>query len=154
MLLFCFIGCISRIVAIHAFLSSHANMIRKTKIVKSKKHLEWVGRNHVCIKCRSNYSVQACHIRKTDQTGNVGWGTKGGDAFVIPMCYLCHQQQHSMNEVLFYCQLNINPIRVAEALASKSPCKKIKQLTKEGHYDEPIKYWDNLQASTKSTTQQ
>ena len=128
-------------------------MIRKTKIVKSKKHLEWVARNHVCIKCRSNYSVQSCHIRKTDQTGNVGWGTKGGDAFVVPMCYLCHQEQHSMNEVLFYCKLNINPIRVAFNLALESPCKKIKQLTKEGHYDQPIKYWDNLQASTKSITQ-
>ena len=128
-------------------------MIRKTKIVKSKKHLEWVARNHVCIKCRSNYGIQSSHIRHTDSKGNIGWGIKPCDGMVVPLCYLCHQEQHSMNEVLFYCKLNINPIRVAQALASQSPCKKIKQLTKEGHYDEPIKYWDNLQASTKSTTE-
>jgi hypothetical protein len=151
MLLFCSIGCIDEIVAIHAFLSSHANMIRKTKIVKSKKHLEYLARNYPCLKCRTTYGVQACHIRKTDSLGNVGWGTKGGDAFVVPLCYLCHQKQHSMNETLFYCQLNINPIRVAFDIALKSPCKKIKQLAKEGHYDEPIKYYDNLQASAKST---
>jgi hypothetical protein len=126
-------------------------MIRKTKIVKSKKHLEYLARNYPCLKCRTTYGVQACHIRKTDSLGNVGWGTKGGDAFVVPLCYLCHQKQHSMNETLFYCQLNINPIRVAFNIASKSPCKKIKQLTLEGHYDEPIKYYDNLQASAKST---
>jgi hypothetical protein len=62
MLLFCSIGCIDEIVAIHAFLSSHANMIRKTKIVKSRKHLEWVARNHVCLRCRSNYGIQSTHI--------------------------------------------------------------------------------------------
>ena len=61
MLLFCSIGCIDEIVAIHAFLSSHANMIRKTKIVKSKKHLEYLARNYPCLKCRTTYGIQACH---------------------------------------------------------------------------------------------
>jgi len=129
------------------------NMIRKTKIVKSKKHLEYLARNYPCIKCRTTYGVQACHIRKVDKLGNAGWGTKGGDAFVVPLCYLCHQKQHSMNETLFYCKLNINPIRVAFDIALKTPCKKIKQLAQEGHYDEPIKYYENLQASTKSTAE-
>ena len=151
MLLFCSIGCISKKVGIHAFLSTHAYMLLpKRIIIKSRIHLEWVARNNVCIITRSNYGVQACHIRKVDKLGNAGWGTKGGDAFVVPLCYLCHQKQHSMNETLFYCKLNINPIRVAFDIALKSPCKKIKQLTKEGHYDEPIKYYENLQASTKS----
>ena len=131
--------------------STHANMIRKTKLIKSKKHLEWVARNHVCLRCRSNYGIQSTHIRHTDSKGNIGWGIKPCDGMVVPLCYLCHQKQHSMNELKFWIALNINPIYVAKELAHKTTCAKIKQLAKEGYYDEPIKYWDNLQASAKST---
>ena len=130
------------------------NMIRKTKIVKSKKHLEWVARNHVCLRCRSNYSVAPAHIRHTDSKGNIGWGIKPCDGMVVPLCWLCHQLQHSMNEIKFWtCVMKCNPIQIAYNLALKTPCKKIKQLTKEGYFNEPIIYYDNLQASTKSTTE-
>lgn len=125
-------------------------MFKKTQIIKSKKHLEYIARNYPCLICRSNWTVQACHIRHTDKQGNAGWGTKGGDMYVVPLCYLCHQKQHEQNEFTFWINNNINPIEIAYKISLKSPISKIKQLAKEGFYNEAINYYRDRQESAKS----
>ena len=125
-------------------------MFKKTLIIKSKKHLEYIARNYPCLRCRTTYGVQATHIRTVDNKGNAGWGSKGGDMYVVPLCYLCHQKQHSMNEFTFWQKHNMNPIEVAYKIALKSPVSKIKQLAKEGYYSEAIKYYQDRQASAES----
>tara|TARA_R110000772_G_scaffold101575_1_gene202041 strand:+ start:152 stop:589 length:438 start_codon:yes stop_codon:yes gene_type:complete len=128
-------------------------LLPKRIIIKSKKHLEWVARNSHCIKCRTTYGLQSAHIRKTDNLGNVGWGQKNSDVYVVPLCYLCHQKQHTMNEFEFFAVLlYINPIRVCLELALKSPDKKVKQFAKEGKLNDAIKYWDDLKTSAEGTT--
>jgi len=104
-------------------------LIPKRIIIKSKKHLEWVARNSNCIRCRTTYGLQSAHIRKTDKLGNVGWGQKNSDVYVVPLCYLCHQLQHTMNEFEFFTgHLYINPITVCLELALKSPEQKLNNL--------------------------
>ena len=126
-------------------------LLPKRIIVKSKKHLEWVARNNVCIITRSNYGVQACHIRNVFGRGDCGIGTKGGDAFVVPMTWQVHHGQHTMSELEFYCKHNINPIEVCKMLARETTCSKINKLYKEGYYDYYIKEYADRQASAKST---
>ena len=103
-------------------------LLPKRIIIKSRIHLEWVARNSHCIKCRTTYGLQSAHIRKTDNLGNVGWGQKNSDVYVVPLCYLCHE------------------------LALKSPDKKVKQFAKEGKLNDAIKYWDDLKTSAEGTT--
>lgn len=157
MLLFCLIGYIEeKSISVSLPIGMLVNMLLpKRIIIKSKKHLEHIARNFRCLKCGTEgYGIQATHIRHTDSTGNIGWGSKGGDIFTVPLCYLCHEKQHTMNEIKFWtCVVKINPIQVAYNIALKSPCLKIKQLAKEGKvYEEAIKYYDNLQSSTNCTT--
>lgn len=128
-------------------------LLPKTPIIKSKKHLEYLARNSVCLKCRSNYGIQACHIRTVYGMGNAGFGTKGGDLFVVPLCYLCHQQQHQTSEINFYCKININPILCSRNIALKSPCKKVKQKAKEGYYEKYIEYYELALKNTQSIKQ-
>lgn len=128
-------------------------LIPKRPIIKSKTHLEYVARNYPCLKCRSNYGVQACHIRTIFGMGNAGVGTKGGDLFVVPLCYLCHQQQHQTSEINFYCKLNINPILQSKNFALNSKCKKVKQKAKEGYYDKYIEHYESALQNTKSIKQ-
>jgi len=152
MLLFCSIGCNTKNVGIHAFLSTHAYMLLpKRIIIKSRIHLEWVARNNVCIITRSNYGVQACHVRTVFGRGDCGVGTKGGDMFVVPMTWQVHHDQHTMSELEFYCKNNINPIEIAKSLALNTKCKKINKLAKEGFYDDYIKHYADQQECAKST---
>ena len=154
MLLFCSIATIRLIVAIRSAFPQfgYATMIiPKRIIIKSRVHLEWVARNNVCIITRSNYGVQACHIRNVFGRGDCGLGTKGGDMFVVPMTWQVHHNQHTMSELEFYCKHNINPIEISKSLALKTICKKINNLAKEGFYDYYIEQYANHQASAKST---
>jgi hypothetical protein len=83
--------------------------------------------------------------------GDCGIGTKGGDAFVVPMTWQVHHDQHTMSELEFYCKHNINPIEVCKMLARETNCSKINKLYKEGYYDYYIKEYADRQASAKST---
>ena len=75
----------------------------------------------------------------------------GGDAFVVPMTWQVHHDQHTMSELEFYCKHNINPIEVCKMLARETTCSKINKLYKEGYYDYYIKEYADRQASAKST---
>mgnify|MGYP003654942955 FL=1 len=67
------------------------------------------------------------------------------------MTWQVHHDQHTMSELEFYCQHNINPIEIAKALALNTKCKKINKLSKEGFYDEYIKHYADQQERAKST---
>ena len=56
-----------------------------------------------------------------------------------------------MNEFTFWLNMNINPIQIAYQISLKSPVSKIKQLAKEGYYNEAIKYYQDRQTSAEST---
>lgn len=126
-------------------------LLPKRIIIKSKKHLEWVARNNVCVITRSNYGVQACHVRTVFGRTDCGFGTKGGDIFVVPMTWEVHHKQHTMNELKFWIDHNINPIYIAKQLALKTTCAKIRNLAKEGYYDYYVQQYADRQASAKST---
>jgi len=106
-------------------------MIRKRKVVKSIRHLKWVA-GFPCVICK-NPEVQVCHIRSLPD-GNVGMSLRN-DAFVTPMCYNHHREQHSIKEKNFWAKYKLNPIYISYKLACKSPCKKINSLIVEGYYD-------------------
>jgi hypothetical protein len=54
-------------------------LLPKRIIIKSKKHLEWVARNNVCIITGQITEYRQAHIRNVFGRGDCGIGTKGGD---------------------------------------------------------------------------
>lgn len=74
-------------------------------------HLQFVRELPCCI-CGDNTSVEAAHIR----AGNIyygkrstGMGEKPSDCWVTPLCGRHHREQHSRNEVQFWCNEGIDP---------------------------------------------
>jgi len=80
---------------------------QKTKQIKSKIHLKYVS-EHPCTIC-SRTDVQSAHIRYA----GAGIGMKPCDSFVVPLCIEHHQEQHGMNERMFWHLYQINPIAKA-----------------------------------------
>ncbi len=111
----------------------HLNKMRtKNKLVKSRKHLEWVAINHCCISC-GNSEVQIAHIRHLP-SGNIGMSVKD-DRYCVPLCFQCHQHQHTMNEREFWRRNNLtNPMQFAYQLCLHSPCKKVKEFSESTDY--------------------
>ena len=95
-------------------------MALKNKI-RSRIHLQFVSQ-HGCTIC-SRTDVQSAHIRYT----GAGMGMKPCDSFVVPLCIEHHQEQHSMNERMFWHLYKINPVAKALALCAESPDKKIRK---------------------------
>ena len=91
------------------------------KILRSKTHLQFVS-EHGCTIC-GRTDVQSAHIRYA----GAGIGMKPCDSFVVPHCIEHHQEQHSMNERMFWHLYKINPIARALALCAESPDKKIRK---------------------------
>jgi len=94
-------------------------MALKNKI-RSRTHLQFVSQ-HGCTIC-GRTDVQSAHIRYT----GAGMGMKPCDSFVVPLCIEHHQEQHSMNERMFWHLYKINPVAKALALCAESPDKKIR----------------------------
>ena len=69
---------------------------QKTKQIKSKIHLRYVS-EHPCTIC-SRTDVQSAHIRYA----GAGIGMKPCDSFVVHLCIEHHQEQHGMNERMFW----------------------------------------------------
>jgi hypothetical protein len=92
------------------------------KILRSKTHLQFVAEQGCCICGRTD--VQSAHIRYT----GAGVGMKPCDCFTVPLCIEHHQEQHSMNERMFWHLYKINPIAKALALCAESPDKKIRKV--------------------------
>lgn len=104
----------------------------KTKMIRSKIHLRYVAEKP-CVIC-GRPDVQAAHIRYT----GAGVGLKPCDSFVVPLCIEHHQEQHSMNERMFWHLYKIDPVARALPLCAESPDKKIKQAIYQkfaNHFD-------------------
>ena len=94
-------------------------MALKNKI-RSRIHLEFVSQ-HGCTIC-GRTDVQSAHIRYT----GAGMGMKPCDSFVVPLCIEHHQEQHSMNERMFWHLYKKDPLVYAFFFCLQSPDKKIK----------------------------
>lgn len=79
-----------------------------------------------CLIC-SRIDVQAAHIRYS----GAGMGLKPCDVFTTPLCITHHQEQHTMNEKMFWLLYQINPIARAMSFALESPDKKIRERVYE-----------------------
>lgn len=83
-------------------------------------YLEMV-RTLPCLKCGMEPS-EAAHVRYASAAfGKAsGLGKKPSDAFAVPLCACCHRldrnSQHNRNERLFWAEIGINPLLVAERL--------------------------------------
>ena len=112
-------------------------MILREKI-RSRKHLMHIA-DKPCLIC-GGIDVQAAHIRYT----GAGMGLKPCDSFVVPLCIEHHQEQHSMNEKVFWHIYKINPVARAMGLALESPDKKVRQRVYEHFQDESFKKFFEL----------
>lgn len=93
--------------------------IRKPAQLRSPAHLQWV-RGHVCAvdtdQCQGG--IEAAHVRLgTDG----GMAVKPSDNYVIPLCHYHHDQQHRLGEKSFAMLQFIDPLKIANELASRSP---------------------------------
>ena len=95
-------------------------VFQKSNMIRSKVHLKYVS-EHPCTIC-GREDVQAAHIRYTGS----GIGLKPCDSFVVPLCIEHHQEQHTMNERMFWHLYKIDPVSRALPLCAESPDKKIK----------------------------
>jgi hypothetical protein len=125
--------------------------IRKANIIHSVKHQKFVA-SFPCVVCGNDTQVQCCHIRSIPKVGNVGKGIRD-DRFCIPMCFICHTQQHLIGELEFFEKYNINPILISMKLASISPCIKINQAKQEGAYNGKLNYQEHIRNNKKSSLQ-
>jgi len=97
-------------------------MYQSINPIQSRNHLMFVA-SQPCLICRRD-DVQSAHIRYT----GAGMGMKPCDSFVVPLCIEHHQEQHSMNERMFWHLYKINPVAKALALCAESPDKKIEKV--------------------------
>jgi hypothetical protein len=85
-------------------------------------HLDCI-RQLPCLKCGLEGFSQAAHVRMNQ--GSLGkkqaLGAKPDDRWAVPLCRDCHDEQHSQGEEMFWHQVGINPILVAQKLFSLSP---------------------------------
>ena len=83
-----------------------------------EKHLAFI-RSLPCIVSKDNTSTEAAHIRFSDlrvAKRNAGVGAKPDDFFVVPLSSTEHRKQHSMNELVYWQKVGIDPILYALAL--------------------------------------
>ena len=84
--------------------------------MRDKKHLAFVRKLPCCV-CLRMDTVQAAHIRKglpAHEKG--GMGMKPHDKWVTPLCYQCHNRQHTgAGELTFWGDMSL-PISLAENL--------------------------------------
>lgn len=86
--------------------------------IKDDAHLTFV-RSLPCASCGNNTSCEAAHLR----LGNLkygkqhtGMGEKPSDRWTLPLCSLCHREQHAGDEGLFWAVRGINPWVLAMTL--------------------------------------
>jgi hypothetical protein len=86
-----------------------------------KDHLEAL-RQCPCLSCGADPCGEAAHVRMTVQgRPNPGMQKKPHDIEAVPLCRLCHTEQHRGAEQDFWKPRGIDPMQVAAALAKLSP---------------------------------
>jgi len=75
-----------------------------------------------CLKCGMEPAGEAAHVRLTSAAFNKrgGMAKKPADRWTVPLCGGCHREDrdalHRLGEYLFWAQLGINPLYVADRL--------------------------------------
>ncbi len=88
-----------------------------------RHHAEWhlaFIRQLPCLVCGNDIETQAAHIRFADDKvakRYCGKAEKPDDTWTLPLCGVCHARQHNTSEREFWKLVEIDPIRVAMALA-------------------------------------
>lgn len=86
--------------------------------VKSERHLAFIRQLPCCI-CHNNIETQAAHVRFTcDAKINPGMQQKPSDRYTVPLCNRHHEEQHRMNEKVFWLTVGIDPHKLADLLWS------------------------------------
>lgn len=97
-------------------------MMFKHPRIKDPAHLDFI-RSLYCASCADNTSVEAAHLRAGSLKygkRETGMGEKPSDRWALPLCSLCHREQHSGDESLFWALRGINPWVLALTLYSVS----------------------------------
>ena len=83
----------------------------KTPRVHDEAHLDFI-RSLPCLSCGNDTATEAAHLR----AGNLKYGKretgmqeKPSDKWTLPVCSLCHREQHAGDESLFWAVRGINP---------------------------------------------
>lgn len=85
---------------------------------KDGAHLEAL-RLLPCLGCGTENQSEAAHVRFScaeDGKSNPGTGQRPDDAYAVPLCAICHADQHAGNERAWWASKNIDPLRAADAL--------------------------------------
>lgn len=82
---------------------------RKPDPRRSAAHLAFV-RQLPCLSCGASAPSQAAHVRASKDAGT---GTKPGDRYTVPLCALCHHQQHQIGETAFFGALGIDALNIS-----------------------------------------
>lgn len=91
---------------------------KATARIKDERHLAWI-RTLPSVISGEIGQCEACHIRYGDpmyRKKRTGKGQKPDDCWCVPMSPDEHRAQHSMNEKAFWDALEIDPLRIAQAL--------------------------------------
>ena len=85
---------------------------------KNEAHCNFI-RQLPCLCCGNNIQTEAAHVRFAERLvckRQTGMQERPDDAFVVPLCGRCHQEQHKMNEREFWKRKGIDVIKACLAL--------------------------------------
>lgn len=104
-----------------AFSNAPAGKTKKRPREHDGAHLAWI-RTLPCV-ITGERPVDPAHIRYADPAygkREVGAGEKPHDKYTVPLCRRKHDEQHNMDERLFWARHGLDPIKIALALHSNS----------------------------------
>lgn len=103
--------------------------------IHNERHLDFI-RSLFCVSCGDDTSTEAAHLRSANRLWGkniTGKQEKPSDFWVLPLCGRCHREQHSMSEVQFYQDRNINPWELALKLFAASGDFELAHEVIQGH---------------------
>lgn len=104
-----------------AFANAPVGKLKKRRREHDRDHLEWIRSLPCCITRKQ--PVDAAHVRYADPIygkRETGKGEKPDDKWAVPLCREKHDEQHGMDERLFWARYGLDPLRIAAALAMNS----------------------------------
>lgn len=93
------------------------SLLKQPGPLRDKKYLAAI-RKLPCLVCRLTPCGEAAHVR---MLSGAGMGRKPGDRRTLPACHTCHMYQHSIGEVPFWAEMQIDPIAVIVELVEAYP---------------------------------
>jgi hypothetical protein len=114
---------LTRAAPVGSLLKSFAAPAQRPRAIETERDPDYLAmvRQCPCLKCGMEPS-EAAHVRFASAAfGKAsGLGKKPADEYSLPLCSGCHRldrdAQHSRGEKMFWIQLGINPLIVAEKL--------------------------------------